>query len=81
MTHRISERNLQWRGDFLYSGGKRLIGIEADSTYPGMWRVHLPSGKLSGMVNRTRAKDAAEVIILAHLNGGDGPSSAHTARS
>ena len=57
---------LQWRGDVLYSGvNKRLIGIEADPTYAGMWRVRLPSGQLSDMVNRNRAKNAAEIIILA----------------
>lgn len=67
MVHQIDGFKLQWRGDVLYSGGnKRLIGIEADPTYPGMWRVRLPGGQLSDMVNRTRAKNAAEIIILAH---------------
>jgi hypothetical protein len=29
-----------------------------DTTYPGMWRVQWPDGRLSDMVNLTRAKDA-----------------------
>ena len=41
------------------------MSIEPDSTYPNMWRVRRPNGTLSDMVNRTRAKDAAELMVLA----------------
>jgi hypothetical protein len=30
-----------------------------DKIYPGMWRVVGPSGRLSNIVNKTRAKDVA----------------------
>lgn len=29
-----------------------------DKDYPGMYRIHWPDGKVSDMVNKTRAKDA-----------------------
>jgi hypothetical protein len=47
-----------------------LARIVADRVYPGMWRVKLPSGKLSDMTNLVRAKDAATSIALAILNRG-----------
>jgi hypothetical protein len=33
-------------------------GIVPDATYPDMYRLRLPAGALSDMVNLTRAKDA-----------------------
>lgn len=33
-------------------------GIVADPKWPGMYRVRYPNGRLSDMVNLTRAKDA-----------------------
>ena len=45
-----------------------LARIVADNVYPSMWRVKMPSGKLSDMVNLTRAKDAAMSIVLSTLN-------------
>jgi hypothetical protein len=39
-----------------------------DDTYPGMWRVRLPDGKLSDMLNPTRARDAARTIALGLVN-------------
>ena len=38
------------------SGHTRLV---PDKIYPGMWRVVGPSGTLSDMVNKARAKDVA----------------------
>jgi hypothetical protein len=32
--------------------------IVADDKYPGMWRVRYPDGRLSDMLNRTRARGA-----------------------
>lgn len=44
----------------LYIGQKRTrIVILPDTTYPQMWRVQWPDGKLSEMVNKARAKNAA----------------------
>jgi hypothetical protein len=37
----------------------RTLAIVPDPTWSGMWRVKLPSGLLTDMVNLTRAKDAA----------------------
>ena len=66
---------LRWKDSALYLGRKVLAGIEPDQKYPQMWRVRLPDGRLSGMLmlNRTRAKDAAQkdaaqYVVLAILN-------------
>ena len=45
----------------------RALPIEPDATWPGMWRVKLPNGQLSDMVNLTRAKDAAVALACALL--------------
>lgn len=37
----------------------RALAIKPDARWPDMWRVKLPNGLLSDMVNLTRAKDAA----------------------
>jgi hypothetical protein len=67
MYERIS---LEWRGDSLYlrGKGKPIVTILPDGKYPNMWRVRLPDGRLTDMVNRTRAKDAALSIALGILN-------------
>jgi hypothetical protein len=49
-------------------GGRVMATIEPDSTWPGMWRVRMPDGHLTDMVNLTRAKDAAQSLALAVLN-------------
>ena len=68
----IEWRDLVWRGDrlVLRSGGRGGLYVEvvADATYPGMFRVRLPDGELTDMVNRTRARDAAAAILLSILN-------------
>lgn len=53
-----------WKGDRLYNG-TRLSGysVVQDVAYPTMWRVRMPGGALSDMVNRTRAKDAAMSML------------------
>jgi hypothetical protein len=35
------------------------LAIVPDATWPGLWRVKMPDGLLTDMVNLTRAKDAA----------------------
>jgi hypothetical protein len=51
---------------FLFTTGQhershsgRTLVIEPDAKWRGMWRVGLPDGQLSDMVNLTRGKDAA----------------------
>lgn len=63
--------NLNWKGNSLYLGDKKKVEIVQDTKYPSMWRIKLNSGKLSDMVNRDQAKDAAESHALGELNEGD----------
>ena len=48
----------------LYYGSSEhpIAEVISDATWPSMWRVAWPDGRLSDMVNLTRAKDAAVVI-------------------
>ena len=41
--------------------GNKLTGIvvRPDVRWHGMWRIHSPDGRVSDMVNLSRAKDAA----------------------
>ena len=48
-----------WDGDTLRRRGRALISIERDATYPQMYRVRLPSGRLTDLLNLARAKDYA----------------------
>jgi hypothetical protein len=65
---RINSQRLTWVDDELLYGRRTLLRIERDSKYPEMWRVRLPDGNLTDMVNRTRAKDAAVSIAHRLLN-------------
>jgi hypothetical protein len=51
--------HLSWTGDVLYFGHRKLMRIVRDAKYANMWRVEFPDGRLSNMVNRAGAKDAA----------------------
>ena len=42
-----------------YPGG---VSVVADAVYPGMYRVRMPDGTLTDMVNRARAWDAARML-------------------
>jgi hypothetical protein len=48
------------RNDNPQSG--RALVITPDVKWSGMWRIKLPNGSLSDMVNLTRAKDAAMLL-------------------
>jgi hypothetical protein len=37
-------------------------GVVPDEVYRGMFRIRLPGGGLSGMVNLTRARDALRTL-------------------
>ncbi len=47
----------------LYGRARRpLATVVPDTRWPDMWRIALPDGQLSDMVNLTRAKEAAVAI-------------------
>jgi hypothetical protein len=57
-----------WDGDKLMQGKRAMpIDVLPDDQWPGMYRVHY-QGKISDMVNLTRAKDAAAAMVSASLN-------------
>ena len=62
-----------WNGDRLMVRG-RLSGysIERDGVYATMWRLRAPDGRLSDMVNRVRAKEAAFGMLDRDLRAGVG---------
>jgi hypothetical protein len=66
----IDSNDLEWKDDCLRlrGKGKPVLTITPDGKYPAMWCVRLPDGRLTDMVNRPRAKDAAMSIALGILN-------------
>lgn len=65
----FGRNNLYWDSDKLrLLSGRLLATVEPDQKLNGIWRVRLPGGNLSDMVNRTRAKDAAISLALGTLN-------------
>jgi hypothetical protein len=71
-------KDLVWAGDTLMPRGRKhpRVSIVADDKYPGMWRLRLPNGVLTDMVNRARAYDAARSVLLEILNRQEMPSEA-----
>ena len=70
LSGRISAPLVQeasWRGPRLYFRGHVIATIVQDVRYPDMWRVRLPDGTISDMVNLTRAKDAAMWLTGAQI--------------
>jgi hypothetical protein len=59
---------LVFDGDAVVRRGRKtpVVRIVPDAKYPGMWRVEYPDGRLSDMVNKARAKDAA-LALAARL--------------
>jgi hypothetical protein len=47
---------------------EKPAGAWPDATYPGMWLIRHPDGRLSEMVNLSRAKDAATSLAVGTLN-------------
>jgi hypothetical protein len=60
-------RDALWRGNDLRLGRRVIASIVADSVWPKMWRVKV-GDRLTDMVNRIRARDAA----LSLASGGAG---------
>ena len=53
----MSNRTLQY--SLHYGSAKHPVAeVVPDKTYPGMWRMRWPDGRVSDMANLTRAKDA-----------------------
>jgi hypothetical protein len=70
MAHKwYGNPDLVWDGDALRlrRTGRVVATIERDSAWPMLWRVRIGE-RLSDMVNRTRARDAARSLALAALN-------------
>ena len=63
----VDERQWNWKGDWLYFSKRKIVRIVPDEKYPNMWRIERPDGKLTDMVNKTRAKDAALSVGLQVL--------------
>ena len=67
-----------------------LVRAEPDRTYPDLWRIVWPDGRVSDIVNLTRAKDAAMALsergpparnpqrLHWRLNRSDSPSGGRT---
>jgi hypothetical protein len=56
--------------------------VVRDETYPEMWRVQWPDGRLSDMVNLSRANDAAACFnetVERERRGRQTPAAARTA--
>ncbi len=69
MPHHYSSYDLHWDGSGLrLRSGRVLASIGPGATWPGLWRVRMPDGSLTDMVNLTRAKDAAVSLALTALN-------------
>jgi hypothetical protein len=49
----------------LYYGSSKnpVAEIVPDSHWSGMWRIAWPDGRVSDMVNLSRARDAAQAIV------------------
>jgi hypothetical protein len=84
----VGRDRLIWRttkhGLSLHYGTRRLplLRLVRDADWAGMYRIELPDGGLTDMVNLTRAKDAALSIALKALNSGtqERPSGASPVR-
>jgi hypothetical protein len=69
-SHRIyGHQDIDWDGHRLrLSTGRLLATVEPDRNWAGMYRVRLPSGHLTDIVNLARAKDATISLALTALN-------------
>jgi len=69
--------DLKWKDrELRLVTGRLLATVEPDTKWVGMFRVRLPDGHVTDMVNISRAKDAAISLALTDLNSFKGPSKA-----
>jgi hypothetical protein len=71
----IPSSRLSWRaagdGFVCHLGGRGpLLRLMPDQTYPDMWRIVFPDGRVSDMTNLTRAKDAGLSHAIAYVRKG-----------
>ena len=66
----FNERDFRWRGlDLIGPHGELMADVVPDQEWPELYRVRTAhDGRLSDMVNLTRAKDAAIWLVARHLN-------------
>jgi len=61
--------DLKWKDrELRLVTGRLLATVEPDTNWAGMYRVRLPDGHVTDMVNISRAKDAAISLALTDLN-------------
>jgi len=74
MTARIyGHQDLRWEGHRLrLLSGRLLATVEPDNQWAGVYRVRFRDGRLTDLVNLTRARDAAVTLALASLNSARG---------
>jgi hypothetical protein len=76
----IGSDRLIWNDNCLSCRALRIsVAVVQDETFPGMYRVRLPNGGLTDMVNYSRAKDAAKAILLSILNARETVTEGRTA--
>ena len=65
----FGRHQLFWKDDQLFRWGSDdvLAKVAPDAKWPGMWRIHA-NGRISDMVNLSRAKDSAMSWALGKLN-------------
>jgi hypothetical protein len=65
----FNQDDVKWDGLKLRSRTGRLLAmVEPDPEWPLLYRVRLPGGHLTDMLNLTRAKDAARCLALETLS-------------
>jgi hypothetical protein len=73
--------DLRWDGHRLrMRSGRLLATIVPDPDWEGMWRVCMPNGNVSDMVNLTRAIDRACIVECSAAGSGRMTQPAHTIR-
>jgi hypothetical protein len=68
-AHIYGAEDTRWEGRRLrLASGRLLATIEPDAQWAGLYRTRFPDGRLTDLLNLTRAKDAAVSLALAGLN-------------
>jgi hypothetical protein len=63
--------DFRWDGNRLTrigQGRAPAITLVPDPHYPDLWRVQLPDGSTTDLFNKTRARDAAKLMLPEILN-------------
>jgi hypothetical protein len=63
-------RDAVWKGNDLIFHGRVVASVVLDAKWPRLWRVGLPDGHTTDMVNLSRARDAARSLALKALAPG-----------